>query len=85
MVFLNSLKDMRPTAPQKSRGSGARRLKRIAHLVPIRATQTDIVLRCQAFCLRGYRLLIISQPIADIRLQVRTSPGELSRLSAQET
>jgi len=46
VVFFYSLKDMRPTAPQMSCGSGAGHTRPTAQIVPIRATQPDIALRC---------------------------------------
>ena len=46
MVFLESLKDTRPTAPNMSCGSWAGQIWPIAQNVLIRATQPDIALRC---------------------------------------
>ena len=52
MVFLESLKDTRPTAPNMSYGSRAGQIWPIAQKVLIRETQPDIARRCDRVLLR---------------------------------
>ena len=85
MVFCNSLKDVRPTAPKVSCGSGAGQTRPIAHRVPIRVTQPDIAFRC---C---WALLPVRRSASEPFFSKQPKPyiavrqhGEQSRLFAQE-
>lgn len=86
MVFLNSLKDTRPTAPKMSYSSGAGQLWPTAHMVPIRATQPDIAFRCcwahLPVRISAAEIFFSSEPIPYIAVRQH---GEQSRFYAQET
>jgi hypothetical protein len=87
VVFWESLKDMRPTAPKMSCGSGR------ANLGPLRTMfrsellkQTSLSDVVGRFCLYGVRLLKFFQLIADTVPSCAPTPiGEQSRFFAQET
>jgi hypothetical protein len=87
VVFLNSLKDTRPTAPKMSYSSGAGQLWPMRTLSRSenfnRTSLSDVVGR---FCLYGSRLLNFFQPKADtVHSCASTTIGEQSRFYAQET
>ena len=87
MVFWESLKDTRPTAPNMSFGSGRANLGPLRILsrseLLKRTSLSDVVGR---FCLYGSRLLNFFQPKADtVHSCASTTIGEQSRFYAQET
>jgi hypothetical protein len=88
VVFWESLKDTRPTAPHMSCGSGRANLGPLRILsrseLLKRTSLSDVVGR---FCLYGIRLLKLffsSEPIPYLAVRQQTI-GEQSRFYAQET
>ena len=86
MVFLNSLKDTRPTAPKMSRGSGR------ANFGPLRILSRSEQLKRTSlpdvvghFCLYGFRLLRIFSALSRYRTQLCVNTVSESRFYAQET
>ena len=87
MVFWESLKDTRPTAPNMSFGSGR------ANLGPLRILSRSELLKRTSLsdvvgrlCLYGVRLLNFFQPLADtVPSCASATVGEQSRFYAQET
>ena len=86
MVFLNSLKDTRPTAPKMSYSSGAGQLWPMRTLSPSetfnRTSLSDVV---GHYCLYGIRLLELFFSIEPIPYIAVRQHGEQSRFYAQET
>ena len=86
MVFLNSLKDTRPTAPKMSYGSGRANLGSLRILSRSenfnRTSLSDVV---GHFCLCGFRLLRNFSALSRYRTQLCVNTASESRFYAQET
>jgi hypothetical protein len=86
VVFLNSLKDTRPTAPKMSYGSGRANLGSLRTLSRSenfnRTSLSDVV---GHFCLYGIRPLKIFSAASRYRTQVCVNAASESRFYAQET